>query len=95
MNSLPLSHESMLITFNKKLSNLFKSSLMFQNEQIDTSFKNLIRKTVVSEILYNRYVIAISGLQGVGKSTLLKMMYDIPEGYIPEILGIGEQKKSN
>ena len=91
MNNLPLSPESMLVTFNKKMSNLFKSCLMFQNEDIDMGFKNLVRKTVVSEILYNKYVIAISGLQGVGKSTLLKTMYDIPEGYIPEILGIGEK----
>jgi len=83
--------EGMVGFFNSKLNNLFKSTLALGDEKIDSGFKKIMKKTVVSQILYDRYVVAISGLQGVGKSTILKQLYDISEDYIPEVLGIGEK----
>lgn len=49
------------------------------------------RKIAVAQLLYDRYVIAIAGLQGVGKSTLLKQLYDLSNEYVPENMGRGEK----
>ena len=62
-----------------------------KKNQLINNFKVLLRRSYVSEQLFNRHVVAISGLQGAGKSTLIKQMYDIGENdYFPENLGRGE-----
>ncbi|MBS4028951.1 MAG: hypothetical protein KGZ58_09965 [Ignavibacteriales bacterium] len=83
--------EVMLKNFNRKAFQLLKGSTVLNNEKIETGLKEFLRKTLIAEILFERYVIAVSGLQGVGKTTLIKQVYDIPEGIIPENLGRGEK----
>jgi len=59
--------------------------------EIETQIKQLLRKTLITEALNDRYIVAVSGLQGVGKTTLIKQLYDIPDELLPENLGRGEK----
>ncbi len=83
--------EVMMRSLNSKLKTLLKHSLVLDNNEIEENLKKLLRKTLISEYLFENYVIAISGLQGVGKSTLLKQLYDIPEECLPIDFGRGEK----
>jgi len=63
-----------------------------KKEEIIKEFKKNMRMTKILEELEDRYVIAISGMQGAGKSALIKKLYDIPpESYLPENLERGEK----
>ncbi|MGL4848275.1 MAG: hypothetical protein ACRC28_05030 [Clostridium sp.] len=86
-----LNPEVYLKELNRRLQILYRDVLPYGNREIEMNIKNLLKKTIVSEILSEKYTIAISGLQGVGKTTLLKYFYDIPEDIIPETRGIGEK----
>lgn len=86
-----LNPEVYLKELNKKLQFLYRDALQYGNVEIEKDIKNLLKKTIISEILNEKYTIAISGLQGVGKTTLLKCFYDIKKDILPEISGIGEK----
>lgn len=83
--------EVMMRSLNNNLKTLFTHSLVLDNKDIEKKFKKLLRKTLISEYLFENYVIAISGLRGVGKSTLMKQLYDIPDEYLPLNIGRGEK----
>lgn len=46
------------------------------------ALENLVRKMEVSSIVQQRHTIAISGMQGTGKSTLIKNLYELPENLL-------------
>lgn len=85
------SPEVFLKSFNNRVLNLLNSTEVLDNPEIRKSLKLIYRKFKISEILFEKYIISISGLQGVGKTTLLKQIYSIPEGILPENIGRGEQ----
>mgnify|MGYP000994282251 CR=1 FL=1 len=61
----------------------------------DKEFTNrlieLYRKSFIMQTLTDRYVIAVTGIQGVGKTTLLAKLYDIEDGILATNQGRGEQ----
>ena len=51
----------------------------------------LYRKSFIMQTLADRYVIAVTGTQGVGKTTLLAKLYNVEDGVLPTNQGRGEQ----
>ncbi|WP_417204678.1 hypothetical protein [Acetoanaerobium sticklandii] len=88
---MTITPESKLKSLNKRMIDLLKYSRILDNTNIENSIKKFLRKAIIADTLYDRYVIAISGLQGVGKTTLLKQLYNIPNEFIPENIGRGER----
>lgn len=63
-------------------------------EQLRDSVRQLmesIRKISVATLLMRKQVICITGLQGVGKSSLIKTLYDLPDGLLNIGNRIGEK----
>lgn len=50
-----------------------------------------IRKLVIASVIYNKRVICISGMQGAGKTTLIKNFYGLDDKYLNVSLGRGER----
>jgi len=86
--------EYLLHNLNEKILKLLKVSVYINSTELENKIKNLLRRTIISEILFNNYVIAIAGLQGVGKSSFIKRIYQLNETnkkYIPINLSVGEK----
>lgn len=81
--------ELMIENLNKKIIELLKEC--FANGYKTDILKALLKKLWTLQILDKRYIIAVSGLQNVGKTTLMKIIYKIPDEYIPENQGRGEK----
>ncbi len=90
MKTLISSPEVLLKNFNDKFLRLLKTSEILDDNDLRDKLSSFFRKTKISELLFDKYVVAISGLQGVGKTTLIKQIYDIPNDYLPENIGRGE-----
>lgn len=84
--------EKMLENFNGKLRRFGKSLIFLNANSLEGKIKNTLRKMIVAEYFHNNYIVAITGLQGVGKTTLLKQLYGIGEDWLPENIGRGEKK---
>jgi len=54
-----------------------------------TLLKDGLRQTVVAQMLADHFCIAVCGIQGVGKTTLVNELYDLKE-VLPHNLGQGE-----
>lgn len=91
MNEINICPENFLSGFNTRLNRIYLNALMHQDAGLEDKIKNVLKKTVVTEVFNDRYTIAISGLQGVGKSTLIKTLYELPDNIIPETRSIGEK----
>lgn len=87
----PITPEVMLKNFNKVIMKLLRASLILNHKSIEEDLKIFLRKTLISEIFFDKYTIAVSGLQGVGKTTLIKQLYDLPANILPENIGRGEK----
>jgi hypothetical protein len=85
--------ELLLRGLNAKLRAL-KRSLLFADEgktDLQKELNAVIQKIHIAELLSNNYVIAVTGLQGAGKTTLIKQLYDIGDDWLPENIGRGEK----
>ncbi|MEK3885779.1 hypothetical protein [Paenibacillus sp. PL2-23] len=87
--------ETGLRGLNRRIRALLSASTVIQSETgrsgILSDLLTYYRQTAIAELFHDKYIIAIAGMQGVGKTTLLKQLYDIPSGYIPENIGRGEK----
>ena len=86
-----LSPEVFLKSFNKRILSLLDSTEILEKPETKNELKLIYRKLLISEILFEKYIISVSGLQGVGKTTLIKQIYSIPDELLPENIGRGEQ----
>ena len=50
-----------------------------------------LRKIVIANEVADRYIIAVAGLQGVGKTTLMKNYYNLDDSFMNIALGRGER----
>ena len=50
-----------------------------------------LRKLFIASMMHDKRLICISGLQGAGKTTLMKNFYGITDGFMNESLGRGER----
>ncbi|SHJ68639.1 hypothetical protein SAMN02745751_03131 [Dethiosulfatibacter aminovorans DSM 17477] len=60
-------------------------------KEFTDKFKNILKRSFIAEAFYNKYMIAVSGTQGVGKTTMMMNLYEIPDGYLPNVIGRGEK----
>ncbi|OOM78813.1 hypothetical protein [Clostridium sp. BL-8] len=90
-NSLSMNPEIYLGELNRRINKIYLDSLAFGNDKLQEEIRNLLKKTIISEVFNEKYIIAIAGLQGVGKSTIMKILYDLPDDIIPETRSIGER----
>jgi ABC-type polysaccharide/polyol phosphate transport system ATPase subunit len=67
-----------LKTFNEKLRYLNKNLVNSENTDLEKEFEELFKITLNMEYLHENNIISIAGLQGVGKSSLIQKIYDIP-----------------
>lgn len=84
-----------------KINHLYNSVLQLLNsvgnfmeedfEESEEHLQKVLRKLAISKALYDHNVIAVSGLQGVGKSTLMKNFYDLDSHILPIVAGRGER----
>lgn len=51
----------------------------------------LLRKLFIASMMHNKYIVCVSGLQGAGKTTLMKNFYDISDDFMNVSLGRGER----
>ncbi|MBU3198264.1 hypothetical protein LL037_21210 [Clostridium estertheticum] len=86
-----MSPEIFLRELNRRINKLYLDSLVFGDSSLGEEIKNLLKKTIVSEMFNEKYIIAVAGLQGVGKSTIMKILYNLPDDIIPETRNIGEK----
>ena len=75
--------ELLLNSFNNKVNNLLSKSIILNKPKLGKKLKIFFRQTFISELLFDEYVIAISGLQGAGKSTLVKELYELDDDDFP------------
>jgi hypothetical protein len=80
-----------LKTFNEKLRYLNKNLVNSENTDLEKEFEELFKITLNMEYLHENNIISIAGLQGVGKSSLIQKIYDIPDELIITNLSIGEK----
>lgn len=50
--------------------------LLPANDPAVENLRQVLRQTTILQLLYGRHVVAVAGLQGVGKSTLIQELYD-------------------
>lgn len=83
--------EMTLERLNHRLLNLRSAVGYMKNESLFGQLTEVIRKTMIASVVYKYDLTAIAGLQGTGKTTLLRELYDLdPEDILPDNWGRGE-----
>ncbi|RMD96336.1 MAG: hypothetical protein D6816_19105 [Bacteroidetes bacterium] len=83
--------EAYLTSLRDRLFDLLSSLPLLSKPGLEQKAMRLLRKVEIARLLDNHYVVAITGFQGVGKTTLARAIYELPEGLLPEGVGRGEQ----
>jgi hypothetical protein len=58
-------------------------SVIDEDTEIRSDLKDVHRALSVVDMVSDQYLIAVAGPQGSGKTTTMKWLYDIPDGYLP------------
>ncbi|MGQ4667512.1 hypothetical protein ACUIJN_17020 [Metabacillus halosaccharovorans] len=72
------------------IAQLHSSNEQAKNEALE-ELKTLHNKLSITHLMGDRSLLAVTGLQGTGKSTIIRRLYDIPYGLLPENSGRGER----
>ncbi|WP_099354834.1 hypothetical protein [Fredinandcohnia onubensis] len=62
-----------------------------KQDELKDSFIKLLNKLALSLLTAERQILAVTGLQGAGKTTIIKGLYDIDDQFLPENISRGEQ----
>lgn len=62
-----------------------------KGQELIAGFKKVYNKLALTTLTQNRMILAITGLQGAGKTTLMKRLYGLDDAYFPENQSRGEQ----
>ncbi len=74
-----------------ELLNTTSSFLQEETMEEEENLRKILRKIIISKTLYEKNVIAVTGLQGVGKSTIIKNFYELDDSALPIVAGRGER----
>ena len=74
-----------------RLYDLLRALPVLDNTELERRVLPVLRKVEIARLLDEQYVVAITGLQGVGKTTLIRAIYGLPEDLLPEGVGRGEK----
>lgn len=75
---------------NRRLLNLMNAIDYIRGSKLEERLKELYRESFIMQLLSNQYVIAIAGMQGAGKSSLIRQYYELPDDILPANQGRGE-----
>ena len=90
-SSLRESPELLIRSLLEKLYILRGAAAFLDNIMLAEKLEAVTRKLTLSEILANQAVIAVAGSQGAGKTTLVKMLYDLDGTWLQGNEGRGER----
>lgn len=84
--------ELLLSTLNQALRELRGAARVLENDAIDAQLLPVIRRLTLAEIMNNRWLIAVGGTQGAGKTTLVRTLYNLADNdpWLPANEGRGE-----
>lgn len=83
---------SLLVHLRTLLRTLDVAQNSFEGtDEILDDLKEVHRALSIIDLLQNRYLIAVAGPQGAGKTTMLQWLYGIPDDFLPTNLGTGER----
>jgi GTPase SAR1 family protein len=85
------SPEVYLQTLTQRLLRLRRATSYLNTSDYDQNLFTLIRKSQIAQTLTNRYVIAITGSQGAGKTTFLRNLYELDHTWLVDNQGRGEK----
>lgn len=74
--------ETLLPPLNRSLLRLRAAAVDLQDTTIDDDAVKVLRRTTIPEILGNRYLVAVAGAQGAGKTTLIREIYDLDDTWL-------------
>lgn len=69
----------------------FTSNFDEQERKAVDALESLARKMEISSYIHQKNIIAVTGMQGSGKSTLIKALYDLPDGILATNSARGEK----
>ncbi|MCK9280227.1 MAG: hypothetical protein M0P71_06380 [Melioribacteraceae bacterium] len=75
MPTATLQLHNLISASNKMLSSLIQLHTNDNIEKIKDTIGKLRRRSHIMSLLYDKYIVAVAGLQGVGKSTLIRSLY--------------------
>lgn len=73
------------------LYGVIRSLGIANNPKLKAQLLPVLQKIEIALLLDQHSVVAVTGLQGVGKTTIIREIYDIPSGILPEVTGRGEK----
>jgi len=76
--------------FNRRLLDLLNSIDYVGDSKLEKRLKELYRESFIMQLLSDKYVIAIAGMQGAGKSSLMRHYYGLSDEDLPANQGRGE-----
>lgn len=84
--------ELLLSTLNQALRELRGAARVLENDAIDAQLLPVMRRLTLAEIMNNRWLIAVGGTQGAGKTTLVRTLYNLGDNdpWLPANEGRGE-----
>lgn len=91
-NKFIVTPEVLLPRLNKRLLEL-RSAICWldtDGEKLNDALVDLLRKLLITQILHEKYIIAITGMQGAGKTTFLQQLYGLDNIWIEPNQGRGE-----
>ena len=77
-----------LLSLTKRME---RDTFMKEAYNLSENILKSIRKLVIASAFYNKKIIFVSGIQGAGKTTLMKNFYGLDDGYLNISLGRGER----
>ena len=77
--------ESNLQTLYRLLKDLLKETAILNDEEIESQLYEVIRSMLISNLFIDKNIITITGLQGVGKTTLLKQIYGLGNEFVENL----------
>jgi len=75
--------QTLLVRLRHLIQTVEKGQRLLDGREVIDDLMNVHRALTVMDLLHERYVIAVAGPQGAGKTTTVKCLYDLPDGYLP------------
>jgi hypothetical protein len=83
--------EVLLGALNHTMMRLYAAMAFLDDSKLNEDCVDVLRDTGVAESLIDRYMVAVAGPQGVGKTTLVRSFYDLDETWLRDNPGRGER----
>ena len=83
--------QSLLVRVRHLIGMVDTGRSLFDEDDVLVELLEAHRTLTIMRVMSERYVIAVAGPQGAGKTTTMHWLYDIPEAYLPMNAITGER----